>query len=1122
MEDSLCYSKPFPRTTICPEGFTEYTYKRCLWIRENQPFPPSCPYPHFYDYGYTKQLIQELFPDKAVWLNVFRNRSSGFPEFEWIENGVYGQKVRDRIVNLKDEYEKDCLVVRNGLFYRVFCSETHFTVCVYSRSLFLNTRASKRCNIEGYQNCILANYDLRNQKCFCQKIANSPTRKGRFCRRLVEPLPFQSELLAFEYDTQTFTHDTCWMGLYRKNSSKDVYRWISTNEIVNYTHWISCDSCIHNEGAYRFGSEYSQNGWILLQDKTLHCALCELSVEYKIPYLELKRAKSEDIIQLVISNPNTISELGLAQINLLDIYCYSDRHTSEFKEYLQIRVTSDFSHETLYITRDIFLTEDLPSHYWCVAFQYPSFKPIVSNTIIATQKTPNYGHEFSIEVNFKVDEEYDPVIDKTYIEVCYYIKDKITNRWNYVLNLRPMRGYLRNENSMDMVIHVTTRNTHESATEQQLKLMEIIEDIQTPEIRLSEALSSDMCLSSMSLTIDGEILEWPETRIGATATPSNILCLDRSNNMLPVTRECTGSFLFGGKWSKPKGDCYAKENHSESTMILFNLTKSNASAENITKTLREIAKHSTDIKVIDIHLIAILLEKLETFKHQSFISRDYVRIVSDIMNFNKIALKDAQLLLNSTDKMLSSLANILNKENVTSIASLRLLAEVIEITDENIIGLAWLRHTSEDGNLQYYVMSLLFQNSSLDNLTSNEDFEIAVILPSLEKEDISNTKTPVKLIVTIFFNDLLFNSLKNNRTNNTIIDVTMPNFNDVLKTPLKIFFKTTSTSAAFKYCCHWNYGIDDLMISKHGFWEENTLSKANATFIEVCEYHHMTHFGLFLRYKSENNSNDDILRIITAVGSVLSLIGIIPIFITAFLFKQWRSRIGNIILLHFCTAVTLQVILTFSSYPVKEDGTACKVVGALLHYTILSEFCWMLVVAILQYKRFVIVFNKPQSGGLLKHLLIGWGMPLIPVIITLSISPENYKMNNRLCYVTEYYFIYGLVLPVILILIHNLVIFVGIFYSISQANIPNVEKSHNYKLEIFLAVLLFFMLGFTWVFGIVGALGGGIWFTYLFCITATIRGFVLFSFFIAGNKETRKMWEKRVKHYIDSNVTRTS
>lgn len=313
------------------------------------------------------------------------------------------------------------------------------------------------------------------------------------------------------------------------------------------------------------------------------------------------------------------------------------------------------------------------------------------------------------------------------------------------------------------------------------------------------------------------------------------------------------------------------------------------------------------------------------------------------------------------------------------------------------------------------------------------------------------------------------------------------------------------------------------MISKRGYWEEDAMSKTNATFIEACEYLHMTHFGLFLRFKTEKNSNDDILRVLTAVGSVLSLIGIIPVFITAALFKQWRNRTGNIILLNFCAAITLQVILTFCSYFVNRDGTACKVVGALLHYAILSEFCWMLVVAILEYKRFVIVFNKPQSGGLLKHALIGWGIPSLPVIITLSISTENYKMNShKLCYVTEQYFLYGLILPVILILIHNLVIFVGILYSISQTNIPHVEKNYNYKLEIFLAILLFFMLGLSWVFGIVGALGGGIFFTYLFCITATIRGFVLFSFFIAGNKETRMMWKKRVKNYIDSNATRTT
>jgi hypothetical protein len=65
--------------------------------------------------------------------------------------------------------------------------------------------------------------------------------------------------------------------------------------------------------------------------------------------------------------------------------------------------------------------------------------------------------------------------------------------------------------------------------------------------------------------------------------------------------------------------------------------------------------------------------------------------------------------------------------------------------------------------------------------------------------------------------------------------------------------------------------------------------------------------------------------------------------------------------------------------------------------------------------------------------------------------------------------------------------------------------------QVATSVLLFFLLGLSWVFGLLA--GFSTVCAYLFCITATLQGFVLFLFFVLGEKKSRHYW-------IQSSATR--
>jgi len=144
---------------------------------------------------------------------------------------------------------------------------------------------------------------------------------------------------------------------------------------------------------------------------------------------------------------------------------------------------------------------------------------------------------------------------------------------------------------------------------------------------------------------------------------------------------------------------------------------------------------------------------------------------------------------------------------------------------------------------------------------------------------------------------------------------------------------------------------------------------------------------------------------------------------------------------------------------------------------------------------------------LMRHLLawlkvLTW---LVVLIDDTSYKPSEYQLNSHtaLCYPSGYGLALGVVLPIALITIVNSFMMICIVYSIYQALNPRRQLIIQ---QLRLSVLLFFLLGLTWIFGLCSYLHLGIIFSYLFCLTATLQGFVLFVYFVLLNSVNRRAW----------------
>lgn len=330
-------------------------------------------------------------------------------------------------------------------------------------------------------------------------------------------------------------------------------------------------------------------------------------------------------------------------------------------------------------------------------------------------------------------------------------------------------------------------------------------------------------------------------------------------------------------------------------------------------------------------------------------------------------------------------------------------------------------------------------------------------------------------------------------------------------------------------CGYWNYNT---WVSNGVATDANNAKENND--LVLCSTNHLTQFSYLIGGGfRQNDLTDEILvtavhqealDIISFIGCILSILGLLGIWITACAFRSWLSQASNKVLLNMCVPLTLQMVLFLfvntndvADILVEQHNyTKCIVLGALMQYSILVLFTWMLIVAVLQFQRYVTVIGiQRPKHYIIKSAIMAWGLPLIPTLLVAfldskSYIPSDYQLvtDTGICYPSGSGLYFGIILPVFIIVITNFAIFLYVFYSISYTLSQTIQRNEKQLVikQIRLSVLLFFLLGLSWIFGIFAFMKAGIVFSYLFCVTATLQGFVLFIYFVVLDKSARDSW----------------
>ncbi|KAJ8276693.1 hypothetical protein COCON_G00084450 [Conger conger] len=324
-------------------------------------------------------------------------------------------------------------------------------------------------------------------------------------------------------------------------------------------------------------------------------------------------------------------------------------------------------------------------------------------------------------------------------------------------------------------------------------------------------------------------------------------------------------------------------------------------------------------------------------------------------------------------------------------------------------------------------------------------------------------------------------------------------------------------------CVFWDFSLNDGL----GGWNSTGCFVENSTNEETnCSCNHLTSFAILLDLSGggiTNRLQATILTFITNIGCGISAIFLSITLLTYIAFGKLRKDIPSKILIQLCTALLL-LNLTFlldswlALYP--QANGLCISTAFFLHYFLLVSFTWMCIEAIHMYLALVKVFNTYVSRYMLKFSLVGWGVPLVVVIIVIAIdSGNNYGLvsygrfpdgtTDDFCWLkNDVAFYVAVVAYFCLVFLVNLTMFVVVIvqlFRIKRQN-PHNSQHHSTLRSVRSVVGLTILLGLTWGFAFFAWGPVNLAFMYLFSIFNSLQGFFIFIFHCAIKENVRRQW----------------
>ncbi|XP_030253845.1 adhesion G-protein coupled receptor G2-like, partial [Sparus aurata] len=354
----------------------------------------------------------------------------------------------------------------------------------------------------------------------------------------------------------------------------------------------------------------------------------------------------------------------------------------------------------------------------------------------------------------------------------------------------------------------------------------------------------------------------------------------------------------------------------------------------------------------------------------------------------------------------------------------------------------------------------------------------------------------------------------------SVANLSISNLNENISFTIR---KTNPITGDFSAsCAFWDFALN----GGRGGWSTTGCILVNNTQEDTtCSCNHLTAFAILLDLSRDveiDPQQVQILTFITYIGCGISAIFLSVTLLTYLCFEKLRRDIPAKILIQLCISLLLLnlVFLLDGWLALYPAIGLCTSTAFFLHYFLLTSFTWAGLEALHMYLSVVQVFTPYLSRYMLKFSLVGWGIPLLVVIIIISVDKNNYGLvtygrntggpTGDFCWLSnDIAFYVGVVAYFLLIFSLCLLVFILVMVQlarIKKQNPQNQSPNRGVMTDMRSIAGLIILLGLTWGFALFAWGPLNLPFIYLFTIFNTLQGFLVFVFHCAVKENVRRQW----------------
>lgn len=303
-------------------------------------------------------------------------------------------------------------------------------------------------------------------------------------------------------------------------------------------------------------------------------------------------------------------------------------------------------------------------------------------------------------------------------------------------------------------------------------------------------------------------------------------------------------------------------------------------------------------------------------------------------------------------------------------------------------------------------------------------------------------------------------------------------------------------------CVFWDYTL-------HGWSPEGCQVEWSNSSHTGCACSHLTNFAILMDVHGVPLSagHELALQTLTYIGCGISTVALAAAIIVFMCFRNGKQSDRALIHKNLCFCLLVAEIIFLAGIDKTYNRIFCGLIAGMLHYFFLAAFAWMFLEGFHLYAMLVEVF-EPEHPRARWYCTFAYLAPALVVLVSAAIYPGGYGTEKHCWLTTDRWFMMSFVGPVILVLVANWICLVMVIYMMcthSTVSLKAKDDAKLYKMKVWLksSLVLAFLLGLTWTFGLLYLSEQTIAMAYAFTILNSLQGLVIFIFTCLQNDKFR-------------------